>query len=71
MICVVSEENCSVNPAWMPLPSATSTITAGTPMMIPVVVSTERSRFARRARRAIRSASVRFTAAPRAGGGCR
>src|SRR4051812_43920547 len=61
-IWVVSERNWSVKPAWIPLPSATSTITAATPRMMPVVVSTERSRFARRARRAMRSASPTFTA---------
>ena len=38
-------------------------------MMMPVVVTTERSRLARRARSAIRSASKRFTTAPHAGAG--
>ena len=63
-ICVVSEANWSVKPVWIPLPSATSTITAATPMTIPSVVSTERSRLARSPRRAIRNASYRFTSWP-------
>ena len=56
-IWVVSEANWSVKPAWMPLPRATSTITAATPMTMPSVVSTERSRLARSPRSAIRNAS--------------
>src|SRR5262249_6328157 len=43
-----------------PLPIATSRITAATPMMIPSMVSTERNRFARNPRNAIRRASRRL-----------
>ena len=57
VICVVSEANWSLKPAWMPLPSATSRITAATPITMPSVVSTERSRLARSPRSAMRNAS--------------
>jgi hypothetical protein len=43
-----------------PLPMATSRITAATPMMMPSMVNTDRSRFARKPRSAMRTASRRF-----------
>src|SRR5882757_3426930 len=53
-----SAPNWVLKPALMPSPRPTSTMTAETPMMIPIVVSAERSRLARRLRMAIANVSL-------------
>ena len=55
---------CSCTRCVAPLPTATMVMTAPTPMMMPSMVSSERSLLASKARKALRTAERKFTASP-------